>query len=104
MSPAIGLFQAPMLHWPGAEGEPGLPHLSGGFFPTIDDLAKLATLLQHRGRHHDQQVLHAATLAAALYKTAAMGLPSGLETRFGEARYHLSFSSMPYRTATGCFF
>jgi hypothetical protein len=100
----LGFFQAPMLHWPGAEGEPGLPHLSGGLFLTIDDLAQLATLLQHGGRHHDQQLLHAATLAGALYKTTAMGLPSGLETRFGAARYHLSFSSMPYRTATGCFF
>jgi Beta-lactamase len=98
----IGLFQAPMLHWPGAEGEPGLPHLSGAFFLTIDDIAKLAALLQHGGRHHGQQVLHAGKLAEALYQTKAMGLPTLLQNRFGVGRYHLSFWSVPYRTASGC--
>jgi Beta-lactamase len=100
----IGLFQAPMLHWPGGEGEPGLSHLSGGFYLTIDDVAQLATLLQHGGRHQAHQLLSAAKLAEALYQTKAMGLPSQLQTRFGVGRYHLSFWSMPYRTATGCVF
>jgi hypothetical protein len=100
----IGLFQAPMLHWPGVEGEPGLPHLSGGFYLTIDDVAKLATLLQHGGRHQGQQLLSAAKLAEALYRTKAMGLPSHLQNRFGMGRYHLSFWSVPYRAATGCVF
>jgi hypothetical protein len=40
-------------------------------------MAKLATLLQHGGQHQGRQLLHAAKLAAALYKTTAMGLPSG---------------------------
>jgi Beta-lactamase len=100
----IGLFQAPMLHWPGAEGEPGLPHLSGGFYLTIDDVAKLATLLHNGGRHQGQQLLSAAKLAEALYQTKAMGLPTLLQNWFGVGRYHLSFWSVPYRTATGCVF
>jgi hypothetical protein len=33
-----------------------------------------------------------------------MGLPSRRESRFGEGCYHLSFWSVPYRTATGCCF
>ena len=33
-----------------------------------------------------------------------MGLPSRQENHFGEGRYHLSFWSVPYRTATGCLF
>ena len=72
--------------------------------PRFDDLAKLTTLLQHGGRHQGQQLLHAAKLAEALYQTDARGLPTGWENRFGEGRYHRSFWSMPYRTATGCHF
>jgi hypothetical protein len=33
-----------------------------------------------------------------------MGLPSGQNNQYGEARYHLSFRSEPYRTANGCVF
>src|SRR5262249_36213059 len=56
------------------------------------------------GQHQGQQLLHAAQLAEALYKTEAMGLPTGERNQYGEARYHLSFWSVPYRTANGCFF
>jgi hypothetical protein len=100
----LGIVHAPMLHTQETDGQRGLPHLLHGLYPTIDDVAKLTALLQHGGQHHGQQLLHAARLAEALYKTDAMGLPSRQENRFGEGRYHLSFWSVPYRTATGCFF
>ena len=100
----LGIFHAPMLHTQEAEGKRGLPHLLHGLYPTIDDVAKLTTLLQQGGQHQGQQLLHAAKLAEALYKTTAMGLPSRQENRFGEGRYHLSFWSVPYRSATGCLF
>jgi hypothetical protein len=93
-----------MLHTLEAEGGHSIPYLSEGLFPTIDDLAKLTTLLQHGGQHQGQQILHAAQLAEALYQTRAMGLPTLVQNRFGVGRYHLSFWSVPYRTATGCFF
>jgi hypothetical protein len=60
--------------------------------------------LQQGGRHQGQQLLSAAKLAEALYKTQARGLPTGGKNQFGGARYHLSFWSVPYRTAAGCFF
>jgi len=87
-----------------AAGEWGIPLLGYGLYPTIDDIAKLTTLLQHGGQHQGQQLLSAAKLAEALYKTKAMGLPSREENRFGEGRYQLSFWSVPYRTANGCVF
>jgi hypothetical protein len=67
-------------------------------------VAKLTTLLQHGGQHEGRQLLSAVKPAEALYKTKAMGLPSGRRNRYGEAHYHLSFRSEPYRTATGCVF
>jgi hypothetical protein len=100
----IGISHLPTMHTREATGERGMPLLSHGLYPAIDDLAKLTTLLQHGGRHQDRQLLSAAKLAEALYKTTAMGLPSREENRFGEGRYQLSFWSVPYRTANGCVF
>jgi len=100
----IGIFHLPTMHTREAAGERGIPLLGHGLYPTIDDLAKLTTLLQHGGQHQGQQLLSAAKLAEALYKTDAMGLPSREENQFGEGRYQLSYWSVPYRTATGCVF
>ena len=100
----ISIFHGPMMHTVEAGGARGIPLLAFGFYPTLDDVAKLTTLLQDGGRYDGQQVLSASRLAAALYRTAAMGLPTGWKNRFGDARYHLSFWSVPYRTTTGCFF
>jgi hypothetical protein len=100
----IGIFDAPMRHTHETDGGRGIPHLLHGLYLTVDDLAKLATLLQQGGRHEGQQLLHAGRLAESLYQTDARGLPTGWENRFGEGRYHRSFWSMPYRTAAGCHF
>ena len=100
----LGIVHAPMRHTQEAEGRRGIPHLLHGLYPTVDDLAKLTTLLQNGGQHQGRQVLSAAPLAAALSQTAARGLPSGQENRFGAGRYYRSFWTVPYRTATGCSF
>jgi Beta-lactamase len=101
----LGVFQLPLRHTQEVAGERGIPLLGHGLYPTIDDLAKLTTLLQHGGQHHGQPLLSAARLAEALYRTDAKGLPSGWTgNRFGQGSYHLSFWSVPYRTATGCVF
>ena len=78
----LGLFHAPMLHTQEADGGRGIPHLAHGLYLTIDDLAKLTTLLQNGGQHQGQQLLHAVKLAEALYKTAAMGLPTGEKNQY----------------------
>jgi hypothetical protein len=98
----MGIFHAPMMHTREADGGRGIPHLLHGLYPTIDDVAKLTTLLQYGGQHQGHQLLHAVKLAEALYQTDAKGLPTGWENQFGEGRYYRSFWSMPYRMATGC--
>ena len=100
----IGLFHAPMMHTLEADGARGIPLLALGLYPTIDDIAKLTTLLQNGGRYQDRQLLSASRLAEALYNSGAVGLPTGEKNRFGDARYHLSFWSVPYRTDGGCLF
>jgi hypothetical protein len=100
----IGIFHSPMMHTVEADGARGIPLLAIGLYPTIDDIAKLTTLLQNGGRYQDRQLLSAAKLAEALDKSGAVGLPTGEKNRFGDVRYHLSFWSVPYRTEDGCFF
>ncbi len=100
----LGIFHAPMLHTQETDGGRGIPRLEVGCYPTIDDLAKLATLLQNGGQHQGRQLLSATKLAEALYQTDTIGLPSRHDNRFGAGRYHRSLWSVPYRTATGSFF
>jgi hypothetical protein len=97
----IGILHAPMLHTVEPDGSRGIPILGFGLTPTIDDLAKLVKLLQGRGQHHGNQILSAAKIDEALRRTAA-GLSTRVPSRFGDQRYHLSFWSLPYRTALGC--
>jgi hypothetical protein len=101
----LGILHAPAMHTIEADGGRGIPLLGYGLYPTVDDVAKLTTLLQNGGRHRGVQLLSATKLAEALYRTdPVMGLPSGSRNRFGAGRYHLSFWSTPYRTRAGCFF
>ena len=100
----IGIAHAPAMHTLEQDGRRGVPLLAVGLYPTVDDVAKLVTLLQNGGRHDGRQILHAGKLTEALYRTAATGLPTGAKNRFGEGRYLLSFWSVPYRTETDCFF
>jgi CubicO group peptidase (beta-lactamase class C family) len=100
----IGVFHLPTWHTQEADGGRGIPLLGYGLYPTLGDIAKLTVLLHNGGQHQSRQLLSAAKLAEALYKTEARGLPSGLMNQFGEGQYHLSFWSVPHRTADGCSF
>jgi hypothetical protein len=93
-----------MMHTVETDGGRGIPLLAIGLYPTIDDIAKLTTLLQNGGRYQGRQLLSTARLAEALDKSGAVGLPTGEKNRFGDVRYHLSFWSVPYKTDDGCFF
>jgi len=99
----IGIFHAPMIHTIEADGSRGLPLLAFGLTPTIDDVAKLSTLLQQRGQHGGAQILSPTKVDDAL-RPRDPGLSTLVPSRFGEQRYHLSFWSLPYQTALGCRF
>jgi CubicO group peptidase (beta-lactamase class C family) len=100
----IGILHTPMMHTLETDGGRGIPLLAFGLYPTIDDIAKLTTLLQNGGRYQGRQLLSASKLAEALFNAETTGLPTGAKNRFGDALYHLSFWSVPYRTNNGCSF
>jgi hypothetical protein len=100
----LGIFHEPTMHSLEADGSRGIPLLGYGLTPTIDDVAKLTTLLQQGGRHDGVQLLSGAKLAEALYRTSATGLSVLRRSRYGDYRYHLSFWSVPYVTELGCRF
>ena len=80
----LGIYHMPVVK----TGD--VPELGYGLAMTLDEVAKLAGLLQDLGRHHDQQILHRDKLAEALGFTMHTGLPTGWKTPAGETTYHLS--------------
>src|SRR5204863_5257907 len=99
----IGIAHAPILHPIEADGSRGIPLLGYGLYLTVDDIAKLTTLLQNGGRHDGTQLLSPTLLARALLRSStSAGLPNAQRNRFGEGRYSLSFWSIAYTTGTGC--
>ena len=98
----IGIFHAPILHTYEEDGGRGVPVLGYGLYPTIDDTAKIATLLQNGGRHNGRQLLSRTKVDEALYRTAKRGLTYGRRNRFGDRSYHMSFWFQPYHAVAGC--
>ena len=53
----IGIHHAPIVRTREAGGKLGLAWLCAGYYPTLDDLAKIATLYEDRGAHGGRQIL-----------------------------------------------
>ncbi len=97
----IGIYHAPIMRTIEPDGSRGIPQFWVGLYPTVDDVAKVAILLRNGGQHEGQQLLHAGKVAEALRQTDVSGLPTGETNDYGEGAYHMSFWSMPYRSAAG---
>jgi CubicO group peptidase (beta-lactamase class C family) len=54
----IGIAQAPTVRTREADGRDGPAWFSAGYYPSLDDLARIALLYQDEGRHGSKQVLH----------------------------------------------
>lgn len=104
----IGVFHAPVMRTvslvePDAtDSGRELPIFGFGLYPTVEDAAKIATLLQNEGRHDGEMLLHSLRTREALYRTTNKGLPTGGENRYGPKRYHQSFWSEKYEPWNGC--
>jgi CubicO group peptidase (beta-lactamase class C family) len=100
---AIGLQNVPFMTTFEPGNVQGLPLMFVGFYPTVDELGRVAMLLQQLGEWQGEQVLHRELTATALYRRAENGLPADfLSNVNGMSRYLLSFWSSPEVEASGC--
>ena len=54
----IGIHQAPAVRTREPGGRDGVVWANAGYYPSMDDLAKIALLYQRRGAHQGRQLLH----------------------------------------------
>ena len=94
----IGIRDIPIMRTIEPDGSRGFPLYFVGLYPTIDDVAKVATLIQNGGQYQGQQLLHAGKLAEALRLTKNTGLTTGDLRQYGDTTYLMAFWADPYRT------
>ena len=98
----IGVPHAPTNRLVEADGSLTLPQMSQGYYPTVDDLAKIARLLQRGGEHEGAQLLHAELTAEALYRTDVRGITFGPPVDTGPPSYHLALWHQNHVAEGGC--
>ncbi len=98
----IGVPHAPTNRLVEADGSLSLPQMSQGYYPTMDDLAKIARLLQRGGAHEGAQLLHPELTAEALYRTDVRGITFGPPLETGQPSYHLAIWHQNYVGEGGC--
>lgn len=91
----IGIAQAPALRTDEEGGRPGYVLFNAGYYPTLDDLAKIALLYQRLGEHADVQILNRELTASLLAARGALrkGGDTSLEL------YGMGFHYVPYDSA-----
>jgi hypothetical protein len=94
----------PVLQTTELNHAPGIPLFGIGMLPTLDEVAKLAKLLRHGGRHGGEQILSATKLDEAFGKAMSPGLPTGWPIDDGETYYHMSLWLHPFKAQSGKLF
>lgn len=100
----IGIRHAPAVRTREPGGREGLVWLNAGYYPTLDDLAKIALLYQDRGAHNGRQILNrqltSDLLGArdALQKDGDSSLARAVAENAGPTAelYEMGFHFVPY--------
>ncbi|HEX8754812.1 MAG TPA: hypothetical protein VF745_00625 [Steroidobacteraceae bacterium] len=100
----IGIAHAPLVRTREARGRRGIPWLNAGYYPTLDDLAKIALLYQSRGAYGGEQILHRSLTEDLLAAREALpkrgDLSLGSKGSEGEL-YRMGFHFRPYVGSRG---
>ena len=100
----IGIAHAPVVRTREARNRRGLPWFNAGYYPTLDDLAKIALLYQSRGAYGGEQILHRGLTDDLLAGRGALpkrgDLSLGGMDADGEL-YKMGFHFRPYVGARG---
>jgi CubicO group peptidase (beta-lactamase class C family) len=105
----IGILAAPTTRTQEPGGGPGLVWFNAGYFPTLDDLAKIALLYQGRGEWGGREILHRELTAVLLSAQGALSKQYGLALPPGEmpfealpatkpTHYRMGFHFTPYQS------
>jgi hypothetical protein len=106
----IGIHQAPVVRTREAGGRDGMVWCNAGYYPTLDDIAKIALLYQSRGAHGGQQILNRELTADlmdgrdALVKNAdaSLGPVAGpLAGSTEDGKYKMGFHFLRYVNSIG---
>jgi CubicO group peptidase (beta-lactamase class C family) len=105
----IGVHHAPAVRTREADGSDGVVWCNAGYYPTLDDLAKIALLYQARGEHAGVQILNRELTEGLLagrnarVKRGDGSLGPGYEPadETEEARYLMGFHFIRYLSANG---
>ncbi len=87
----IGIRHMPIMRTIETSGERGQVILGYGLYPTLEDLARIALLLERDGTWEGKRLLHRASLRRSLFRGRTRGLPTSLPGADGEIRYLASF-------------
>ena len=98
----IGVPHAPTNRLVEADGSLTLPQMSQGYYPTVDDLAKIARLLQNGGVHEGESLLHPELTAEVLYRTDVRGITFGPPVDIGQPSYSLALWHQNYAGEGDC--
>jgi CubicO group peptidase (beta-lactamase class C family) len=108
----IGISAAPATRTREPRGQRGLTWFNAGYFPTLDDIAKIALLYQNRGEWGGRQILHRElttellSARGALSKSGGAPIPSAEVAdslpeplAFGKStHYRMGFHFTPYHS------
>ena len=100
----IGIFHSPLVRTREPGGQDGPAWFSAGYYPTLDDLAKIALLFQDHGVHDGKQLLHRRLTDATLEARDALdkdgdgsdGLPVIRDGEKPANLYRMAFHFTPF--------
>jgi hypothetical protein len=100
----IGIRHAPLVRTRESDGRPGYAWSSSGYYPTLDELAKIALLFRDLGAHSGQQLLHRQLTADLLAARGAIRTRTDMsvdprpppDNSTDEELYGLGFHFVPY--------
>jgi len=100
----IGIHHAPLVRTRERDGEKGFAWSSSGYYPTLDELAKIALLFRDLGMHGGQQLLHRQLTADLLAAREAMRTKTDMsvdrrlpdDENTDEELYKMGFHFVPY--------
>ena len=99
----LNIFDMPMQTSIERDSRDELPLYGYAMLPTLDELSRIATLLQNGGVHDGVQLLSPTKLSEAVGRNFHVGLPTGWRYDDGQiVTYHMSLWQTRFSSRSGC--